>query len=908
MWCPHAATADEALSHLESSHDGLLEPDVERRLEQYGPNRLPTPPRESLLARLLRQIRNVLIYILLAAALITALLGHWADTSVIIAVVVVNAVLGFIQEGKAEKAMQAVSEMLAPQASVLRAGLRHSIAAEDVVPGDIVLLEAGERVPADLRLLRSHGLQIQEAILTGESLPVEKNTRPVEKAANLGDRSCMAFSGTLVTAGQGVGVVVATGTATEIGRISGLLSGVEHLVTPLVRQMDLFARWLTLFILLVAGLILAYGYAVHGMPFTALFMAVVGLSVAAIPEGLPAVLTITLAIGVRAMAQRNAIIRRLPAIETVGAVSVICSDKTGTLTKNEMTVASVVHDAETYTVEGSGYAPEGELRTGQKNIDAVERHALQEMGRIAALCNDAHLQEKEGHWSVQGDPMEGALLVLARKLGLLESQEQQHWTRTDAIPFDPNHRFMATLNHNHEGGAAIFIKGAPEAVLDLCQWQRDRLGNQAPLDRDYWHAQMHQIAGEGQRVLALALKPVPPEHAILERNDLQEDVMLIGLVGLIDPPRPEAIEAVTQCYQAGIAVKMITGDHAGTARAIARQVGLRHWDRVLTGNELDALSDAELPLAVKKTDVFARTSPEHKLRLVMALQAEEHVVAMTGDGVNDAPALKRADAGIAMGLKGSGAAREASDLVLADDNFASIVAAIREGRTVYDNIKKVIGWTLPTNSGEALTIVVALLLGVTLPVTPLQILWVNTVTAVTLGIALAFEPTEDTVMRRPPRRRNEPLLGHTLLWHLLFVSIVFLAGVYGIYAYAGAQGYSTMMAQTMAVNTLVVMEIFHLFFMRNFYSPGLALKMLAGTPMVWATVGVLTIAQFAFTFLGPFQAVFGTEAVAFKDGLLVVAIGVAVFALLELEKQVLLRSSMLRMPPPPADSGAAQRD
>jgi len=900
QWLPYTDTAEQVLSQLDSNQNGLSDEEARARLARHGPNRLPTSPRESLLARLFRQFHNVLIYVLLGAAVITAVLGHWADTLVIISVVFVNAVLGFIQEGKAEKAMQAVRELLAPQAAVLRTGRRHSIAAEILVPGDIVLLEPGERVPADIRLLRTHSLQIQEAVLTGESMAAEKHNRPVGAQADLGDRSCMAYSGTLVTGGQGVGVVVATGAATEIGRISGLLSRVEHLVTPLVQQMNLFARWLALFILLVAALILGFGLIAHDHSFPELFMAVVGLSVAAIPEGLPAVLTITLAIGVSAMARRNAIVRRLPAIETIGAISVICSDKTGTLTRNEMMVASIVDDGDTFSVEGNGYAPEGGVRVGERGIEPVERRALQELGRIAALCNDAHLHEKDDHWSVQGDPMEGALLVLARKLDLLETEEQQHWPRTDAIPFDAQHRFMATLNHNHEGGAAVFIKGAPEALLEICQWQRNRLGEKVALDTDYWHRQMERIAAQGQRVLALALKSVPAEHTVLERDDLRDDVMLIGLVGLIDPPRPEAVEAVGQCREAGIGIKMITGDHAGTAGAIARQIGLVHWDRVLTGHQLDRLSDAELALAVKDTDVFARTSPEHKLRLVMALQAEGHVVAMTGDGVNDAPALKRADAGIAMGLKGSGAAKEAADLVLADDNFASIVAAIREGRTVYDNIRKVIGWTLPTNSAEALTIILSLLLGITLPITPLQILWVNTITAITLGIALAFEPTEDNAMRRPPRRRNEPILGGTLAWHLIFVSTIFVAGVYAIFAYAGAQDYSKLLAQSMAVNTLVVMEIFYLFFMRNFHSVHLTPKKLAGTPMVWVTVAFLAVAQFLFTYAGPFQAVFGTQAIALDDGLLIVAIGVVVFVLLELEKQMRIRWRLMRLPRTPS--------
>ena len=883
-----------ALAELNATPAGLSEGEAEARLDRYGPNRLPEPPRRGALTRFLLQFHNILIYVLLASAVITALLAHVVDTLVILAVVIANAVIGFIQEGKAEKAMDAIRKMLAPRASVLRAGERHTVDGERLVPGDVVLLEAGDKVPADLRLLQTHGLQVQEAILTGESVPVEKRTEPVAGDAALGDRFCMAFSGTLVASGQGKGVVVATGAATEIGRISGMLAGVEALTTPLVKQMDAFARWLTVLILLVAAILLVYGYFVGHHDFAEMFMAVVGLSVAAIPEGLPAVLTITLAIGVHAMARRNAIVRRLPAIETLGSVSVICTDKTGTLTRNEMAVASVVTHDGVYAVTGAGYAPVGEISRAGRAVTATEHPLLAELGRAAALCNDAALRETEAEWSVEGDPMEGALLAFAGKAGSEARQEQGSWPRTDAIAFDSKHRFMATLHHDHEGHAGIFVKGAPERILAMCDAQRSESGGADALQPEYWREQADAIAGEGQRVLALAARAVPPEHTVLEHADVEGPLVLLGLVGLIDPPRPEAIDAVAECRSAGIRVKMITGDHAGTAAAIARQIGLQNPHQVLTGADLERMNEAALAAAVRETDVFARTSPEHKLRLVMALQSHGMTVAMTGDGVNDAPALKRADAGIAMGQKGSEAAKEAAELVLADDNFASIVAAVREGRTVYDNIKKVISWTLPTNAGEAAAIIVALLLGMTLPVTPVQILWINLITASTLGIALAFEPTEDNTMRRPPRARDEALLGGVLVWHIVLVAILFVCGVFGIYAYAIDRGYPVELARTLALNTLVVMEIFHLFFIRNMYGTSLTWKAVRGTKVVWATVIVTAAAQFAITYLPPLQAIFETRPVPLLDGMLVVALGVALFAIIEVEKQIRLRLRVMR--------------
>jgi magnesium-transporting ATPase (P-type) len=885
----HALDPQEVMSGLAASPSGLSATEARQRLQQYGANRLPDPVKPGPLRRFLAQFHNVLIYVLLGAALITGLLGYFVDMSVILAVVLVNAIIGYLQEGRAEQALAAISGLLAQQAAVLRDGHRQTLPVEQLVPGDIVLLEAGDKVPADLRLLRAHELKIQEAILTGESLAVEKQTAVVAADAALGDRTCMAFSGTSVIQGQGMGVVVATGADTEIGRISGLLAQVEKLVTPLVSQMAVFGRWLTLFILAVAGAILAYGYWLTELPFGDLFMAVVGLSVAAIPEGLPAVLTITRAVGVQAMAKRNAIVRRLPAIETLGAVSVICSDKTGTLTRNEMSVVTLALSDRLLSVDGEGYAPEGNLTSQGQVLDQDADPRLAHLARVAALCNDAELGHDEGSWYTEGDPMEGALLALAGRAGFPPDELRRQWSRTDMIPFDAGRRLMATLNHDHEGHACIFVKGAPEAILALCRQQMDGAGQTRPLDPEFWQRQGEAIASEGQRVLAFALRRVPADKVVLEWADLEEDLVMLGMVGLMDPPRPEAVAAVAECRAAGIRVKMITGDHAVTARAIGRQVGLANTEQVLTGADLDAMDDDSLRRQALDTDVFARTSPEHKLRLVTALQAHGLTVAMTGDGVNDAPALKRADAGIAMGRSGSEVAREAAELVLADDNFASIAAAVREGRTIDDNIRKVIGWTLPTNAGEASIIILALLAGMMLPITPIQILWVNMVTAVTLGIALAFEPTDPLVMKRPPRPRSQPLLTGVLVWHILLVTFLFLLGVFGVFRYALAQGYSLELARTLAMNTLVTMEIFQLLYIRNMHRTRLTLASVRATRAVWMAILIVLAGQLLIGYLPWLQPVFGTASLPLPAHGLSLLAGVLLFLLVELEKQVRLR-------------------
>jgi len=885
----HSLADAEVLKRVGTGVDGLSAVDAADRLRRNGPNKLPEAPPDGALRRFFRQFRNVLIYVLLAAAAVTAALGHLVDTGVILAVVLVNAVIGFVQEGRAAQALSAIRDMLAPEARVLRGGQRATVPAVELVPGDIVLLDAGDKVPADLRLTAARGLRVQEAVLTGESVPIDKVTDPVAADAPIGDRRSMAFSGTLVAAGTGRGVVVATGAATEIGRISGLLTAVETTTTPLLMQMEVFARRITSVILVLAALIFAFGYGIAEMGFAEIFIAVVGLSVAAIPEGLPAILTVTLSIGIQAMARRNAIVRRMPAIEALGSVSVICTDKTGTLTRNEMTVTAVVTASRRFAVTGSGYAPHGAFMFDDREVALGTHPLLSDLALGAMLCNDAELSQTDTGWAVQGDPMEGALVAFACKAGLVTSDIRRANPQTDAIPFDAQHRFMATLHHDHDGAAAIHVKGAPERILAMCIDQHAEEGGVGALEAEYWRRAASDIAAHGQRVLAIATRRAPEGARTLTFADVEGRLTLLGLVGLIDPPREEAIAAVAECQAAGIRVKMITGDHAGTALAIARQVGLENTEEVLEGTQIDGLSFAELQEQAARIDVFARTSPEHKLRLVEALQASGLVVAMTGDGVNDAPSLKRADIGIAMGRTGTEAAKEAAAIVLADDNFATIAEAVRAGRSVYDNLKKAIIFLLPVNGGEALALIAALLLGLTLPITPVQILWVNMVSSVILAMALAFEEAEPDIMRRPPRPASEALLSRFVMWRVAFVSILFCTGIFGMFTWARQQGASIEEARTIAVNTLVVMEIFYLFSVRFLNTTSLSLQAVLGTRPVLIAIAAVTVLQLLFTYAPFMEAFFDTRPLSLGQGLAVVAVGPAVLMILEIEKHVLQR-------------------
>ena len=881
----HALSIEDVLQKLSCTREGLSNDGVRERISRYGPNQLPPPPHRSLIKRFFMQFHDVLIYVLLGAAAITALMADWVDAGVILGVVFINAVIGFVQEGKAEKAVEAIRGILTYEAMVLRDGHKMTVKVEDIVPGDVVFLHSGDKVPADLRMFQVKDLQIEEAALTGESVPVEKLTGPVAADASLGDRSSMTFSGTLVSHGQGSGIVVATGVSTELGRISTMLAEVQTLKTRLTQQMTETSQWLTGAILILAALNMVFGLVVRSFSFTELFFASVALAVAAIPEGLPAIITITMAIGVQRMAKRNAIIRRLPAVETLGSVTVICSDKTGTLTRNEMTVTTIITAEGLYQVDGVGYEPHGGFSRHGKNINPEDDALLLELARAGALCNDGALLQQDGEWRVQGDPTDGALIALAMKAGQDPEFCSREYPRVDTIPFESEHKFMATLHHDHSGHGFIYLKGAPEQVLEMCSRER-RDGDDHPINYSFWQEQIDSIARQGQRTLAVAYLAAADKRE-MNFNDVQGGLTLLGLYGLIDPPREEAVAALENCRTAGIRVKMITGDHGLTATAIGEKIGMETGDGAVTGRMLDTNGDDELQLLVQKTDIFARVSPEHKLRLVKALQANEQVVAMTGDGINDAPALKRADIGVAMGLKGTEAAKEAAEMVLADDNFASIVHAVEEGRTVYDNIKKTLAFVLPTNGAQAGIVMASVMMGISLPITPLQILWINMVTSVTLGLSLAFEPPEGDVMQRPPRSPREPLLSQFLAWRIIFISTIIVMGTLGLFLWDRAHGETLDMARTTAVNTLIFFQIFYLFGARYQYTSVLSREGLLGNRTVLYAVGSIILLQMFFTYLPLFQDIFGTAGIPAGDCLRLLLFTPLVFVMVEVEKRIM---------------------
>ncbi len=885
----HYKTPEITMQVLSSCIEGLSTDEANTRIARYGSNKLAVQPSVSLLFRFLYQFHNVLVYVLVTAGGVTAVLGHWIDAGVIMGVVVINAVIGFVQEGKAENALKAIQRMLSVNAMVVRDKLQTSIPAEQLVPGDIVLLQAGDKVPADLRLVKVKGMQIQESILTGESLAVDKQIVAVAREAAIGDRRCIAYSGTLVTHGQATGVVIATGGNTELGRISEMVADVETVTTPLLRQMAQFGRWLTLSILVLALFTYAFGVLLRDYSHADMFLAAVSLAVAAIPEGLPAIMTITLAIGVQRMAQRNAIIRKLPAVETLGAVTVICTDKTGTLTRNEMTVRKVVTTAYRFDLEGTGYNPHGSITLENKTLLAEHESLLTEVMRAAMLCNDTRLEEVDDQWQVHGDPMEGALLIAGLKAGLESDSVKQQFPRTDLIPFEAEHRFMATLHHNHSGEKFVFIKGAPERILEMCTHQRTHEDYES-LNQEYWQAEIKSMARQGQRVLAIAMVSVQSDLLELNFNDVESGLTMLGLFGIIDPPREEAIEAIRTCHAAGIRVMMITGDHVDTARAIAQQLNLHNVNDALTGQEIDTMTKDELIQQVQNVDVYARVSPAHKLLLVKLLQEQGMVVAMTGDGVNDAPALKRADIGTAMGKNGTEAAKEAAEMVLADDNFSSITLAVKEGRTVYDNLRKAILFILPTNGGEALIILAAVMLGFKqLPLTPVQILWVNMVTAVTLALSLAFEPPEKGVMRRSPRSTQQGMLTPHLIWRVVFVSIILMSGTFGLFLWEMNRGVSIEQARTVAVNTLVMFEVFYLLNSRYITASIFSRSGLTGNKYVLMAIATLIGFQLMFTYLAPMQKLFGSASIGSEVWLLIVLISSSVLFLVELEKYFVRR-------------------
>jgi magnesium-transporting ATPase (P-type) len=899
----HALAVDEVLKRLTTStENGLAVGEASTRLQKYGPNRLPAGKKRGALMRFISQFNNILVYVLLGAGFTKMMLGLWIDASIILGVVILNGLLGFIQEGKAEKALDSIRNMLSAEARTLRGGEARMIPAEQLVPGDIVLLESGDKVPADLRLADIKNLRTEEAALTGESVPADKTIDPVPEKATVGDRESMAFSGTMVVSGRATGVVVETGSETELGRINQLLAGVSPLETPLLRQIKKFGYAITAVIGVVSVLLFSYGRWVIGMDFVAIFQAVVGIAVSVIPEGLPAIITITLAIGVQRMAQRNAIIRRLPAVETLGSVSRICSDKTGTLTLMEMMVVSAVTAESHYQITGNGYAPEGEVK--QSGKPAGKDSVLALLGRVSMLCNDAELFQQEGVWKVEGDPTEGALYPFATKLGVDRQAEQTAYPRIDAIPFESEHRFMATLHKEAGGKEMLLVKGAPEVIVDACDRQQIADGN-ALLNRDHFMKASDQLAAQGERVLALAWLENPGLKAgTLRPADLPKNLVLLGLIGLLDPPRKEAIEAVTECHGGGIRVTMITGDHKITAAAIAKMLGIGDGRTAITGAGIEEMNEAALQETVQNVDVFARASPEHKLRLVKAIQANKQIVAMTGDGVNDAPALKKAEIGVAMGIKGTEVTKEAAGMILADDNFASITAAVKEGRTVYNNIEKAILFMLPTNVAQALVIAVAILFGFTMPITAPQVLWVNMVTSVALGLVISFEPHELDVMLRPPRAVDRPILTGFGIWRVVFVGLALLTYTLSAFFWMKSQGASDQLARTVAVNAITIGQIFYLLNSRYLLDSSLSLKAHLGNKYLPLGIGAVMILQLVFTYAPPLQALFDNEAIPLRVWPWLFVGGLVFFLVVELEKMMIRSSASLRSAVTAVEAGA----
>ena len=900
----HAIPVEEALGRLgTSAENGLDAGEAAARLQKYGPNRLPEGRKRGPFMRLAAQFNNILVYVLLGAGFTKMMLGLWIDAAIILAVVVINALLGFIQEGRAEKALDSIRNMLSAEARTLRGGATRMLPADELVPGDVVLLESGDKVPADLRLAEVKNLRTEEAALTGELVPADKTTDPVSEKATVGDRESMAFSGTMVVSGRATGVVVGTGSQTELGRINQLLAGVSALETPLLRQIKKFGYAITAVIGVASVLIFAYGRWVKEMAFVELFQAITGIAVSVIPEGLPAIITITLAIGVQRMAQRNAIVRRLPAVETLGSVSRICSDKTGTLTLMEMMVTSAATAEAEYEVSGNGYAPEGEVK--QDGEPAGQDPVLELLGRVCLLCNDAELFQRDGVWTVEGDPTEGALYPFATKLGMDRQAAQTAYPRIDAIPFESEHRFMATLHRDEGGQEMLLVKGAPEVILEHCDRQETRDGQPAPIDRAHFEQAADRLAAQGERVLALAWQRNPAVKAgALGPADLPKNLVLLGLVGLLDPPRKEAIEAVRECHGGGIRVTMITGDHKITAAAIARMLGIGDGATAIAGAEIEEMDTATLQERVQDVDVFARASPEHKLRLVKAIQANRQIVAMTGDGVNDAPSLKKADIGVAMGIKGTEVTKEAAEMILADDNFASITAAVREGRTVYNNIEKAILFMLPTNVAQALVIAVAIFFGFTMPITAPQVLWVNMVTSVALGLVLAFEPHETDVMQRPPRAVDRPILTRFGIWRIVFVGLALLAYTLAAFFLMKSQGASDQLARTVAVNAITIGQIFYLLNSRYLLDSSMSVEAHRGNRYLPLGIGAVVVLQLLFTYAPPLQALFDNQAIPLWVWPLLLLGGFVFFLVVEAEKLVIRSSEPLRRVVTAVEAGA----
>lgn len=863
-------TVDQIFVMTKSEGRGLLPDDRNKRLQKNGANELTKTQGDSELKKFLKHFNDLLIYVLIGAGILKGVLGSYIDMTIIFLVVFINALIGYLQEKRATNSLNSLTSLLSEEATILIDGEKTVVPARELVIGDVVMLNAGDIVPADVRISESFNLVVEEAILTGESTPVNKETAAIDKDVDLGDCINMAFSGTLINSGSGTGIVISTGDDTELGKISQSLQDVGDTETPLIKKMHKLNKQIFYILLVLIVFLVIFSFFFNSFGVKELAIAVIALAVSAVPEGLPAVLSIILSMGVTKMAHKHAIIKNMPAVETLGSMSVINSDKTGTLTKNEMTVVSVI--TKDYDVD---------IAEKEQAIDIMQaapnKFACQKMIETALICNDTKIEYTEtGERKVIGDPTEAALLEFATTIGL-EKEE----TLIDKIPFDSSYKYMAVLVEV-ENKKFVYLKGAPDVVLDITTKQIEQ-EQVVAIDETYWNTQISKHAKRGQRMLAIAFKEVDQTKQTITHDDLQENLTLVGLYGIIDPPKKSAIDAIAITHAAGIDVKMITGDHKDTAVAIAQEIGLKHYQNAVTGSELEQMSDTELQEIVKNHDVFARTTPEHKLRLVKVMQADGKIVGMTGDGVNDAPALKKADIGIAMGIKGTQVTKDAADMVLADDNFATIAEAVKEGRRVYDNLKKTIYFALPTAFAQGLLVVGAILFDIPLPLTSVQILWLNMVTTITLSFALGFEPLAKEAMQRPPRDPKENILDKYAIFRIIYVSLMIAILGFAVDKLLINEGVSEAGVQTTLLNAIVFAQAFYMINCRELFKFSIN-KTILQNKVLWLSLLILIILQAAVIYLPPMHFILGTTAITIRQLMLTFAIGITVFIIVEIEK------------------------
>jgi len=883
----HAKPVGEVFEELGVASSGLSTEEARRRLEKYGPNTLEKGEEVNVLSIAVHQFTDPLIYILMIAAAVTAILRDWIDTGVILAVITINAIVGFSQEIKAERAIKALKTLAAPKAVVVRNGRVEEVDSAELVPGDIVLLSSGTRVPADLRLIEAIRLEVDESALTGESIPAKKVSGPLDvEGPSIGDMKNMAFMGTLVTSGRGQGIVVATGVRTQLGGISYEVARVRSAVTPLQDKLGHMSRAIGVAILGISAIAVVLGI-MMGEKFVDMLLTGIALAVGAIPEGLPVVVTITLAIGVKRMADKNAIIRRLPAVETLGSTTVIASDKTGTMTRNEMTVVRIFAGDRFYKVTGTGFSPAGEILAEDAD-DARGNKALEMCLRAGLMANESDLEfdEQKKEYVPRGDPTEVSLIVSATKGGLSQGSEKVSYIDLDEIPFESERMYMATLHRDPDGkGNIAFIKGAPDRVLGMCGRALTAEGEEAELDKGRVAAVNDSMGSEGLRILAMAYKKFPAEVASIEPSMLESGSVFLGIQGMYDPPREEVYEAVRQAKRSGIRVVMVTGDHKVTALSIARRLGIvgENYDDVLTGQDLEPMADDELYERVTRVSVFSRVSPIHKLRIVQQLIRHGEVVAVTGDGVNDTPALKAAHIGVAMGKSGTDAAKETAEMIITDDNFASIFAAVKEGRVVFANIRKVVLFLLSSGLGQVVLILATLIMRLPLPLLPAQIIWMNLVTNGLQDVAMAFEPAEKGIEYQKPRPRGEPIISRLMVERLVVIGVVLALGTLAIYIWELGRGAGIDKARTEALTTMVFYQLFNVFNARSETRSVLTMNPLLN-PFLFFSIVASVIAQVAVIYWEPLQFMFRTTPLELNDWLVIIPVALTVVIVVEADK------------------------